>query len=627
MTEQLSMNGEQELAMTLVERFRRAWQDFRPVPIEDLLRTFRETFPAAEADPGRNLALQLVKIDMEERWRNSGPTGRGQPSGSGVAELRLLETYLPTLCSVSIDESRLLELLVYEYQLRHSCGERPRLDEYASRLHQLSEAMRTFDDAQRLVETTVHSAGPECDRFETVVRATDSRDPMQAASRPEQYDVAHSLARVLAQVRPFSELSQHEREALALHTTIREFEAGEVLFRQGDPTDCLLVVLDGEVEVCVVEAGVPHSIARLEKHAVVGEIGLLTREARSADVTAIQHGKAAIIPKEKFDHLVGTQPRFSIALAELVAERIGTRTIDVLYGKTIDRYRIQQRLGRGAMGVIYAAMHVTSGREVAVKMLRHDLVSDRSALERFHQEAEIVKGLNHPNIVRVFDEFSAFGTCFIVMDLCDGVPLSQFIKSAGPLSEDMVRGIIGQIAAALSHAHAAGVAHRDLKPSNVMVCRDGTVRLTDFGLARCPLNDSRLTMVSQVVGTPMYMAPEQLLGERGDERSDLYSFGIVLFELVAGRVPFESRQFDDLRCERLVWSLPPADEIRAGFDSQTYDVLKTCLEKNPSHRTVCLQKLSQWAAPIDWAELPDGIFNTVGQAEPAIEFEPSARRH
>lgn len=547
----------------------------------------------------RELVLELVKIDLEQRWRSrqcpSNADGTEDES-SGDRQALFVEGYLEYLSQVDLGESSLLDLMAHEYRVRLRWGDRPNIDEFASRFGKLSNR-----NVPRLVDALTIESSIQALLSDSINLPADP-EPEPAGcsinSSPEP------LRRVLERIRPFSELSPLVREAIAAQATERDFVQGEILLRQGEAADCLLITLDGVVEVSVVDKNAVHTIARLERNTVVGEIGLFAHELRSANVTALTSGRAAIIPKEKFEQVAGSHPHLAIALSELIAERLGTLTIDALCGKVVNRYQIRQRLGRGGMGIVYAAVDSESGRRLALKMLRHDLVFDRLAMQRFHQEAEIVKTLLHPNIVRVFDEFSAFGTFFIAMELCEGMSLSAVIQRMQGLPAATVRGIVGQLAASLSCAHASAVAHRDLKPSNVMVGHDGIVKLTDFGLARQAVGDcSSITTAGQIIGTPRYMAPEQLAGERGDEKSDVFALGAVTYELLTGQPMFKATRFRELLRERRFWRLPQPTALPAAVDAGLYELLRKALAEEPDDRDVSLQELSEWAAPLNWQGL------------------------
>src|SRR5262249_30223271 len=257
--------------------------------------------------------------------------------------------------------------------------------------HTLTERLIALAQVLEL-ESSIHellmASDPFLEESESTVVLTRQAAPTPTADTADAC-AEDWLAEQLREIRPFSELSRHVREAIRAKLTVREFRSGDVLLRQGDVADSLLVVLEGTVQVIMEEQGQTHAIARLGRHTVIGEIGLVTKEVRSAHVIADSAGCAGLIAKEDFEHIAGRYPRLSVALSELIAERVGTQTIDVLCGKTIEGYTIRRRLGRGAMGIVYSALEAATARAVALKMLRHDLVFDRFANERFHQEAEI----------------------------------------------------------------------------------------------------------------------------------------------------------------------------------------------------------------------------------------------
>jgi len=204
-----------------------------------------------------------------------------------------------------------------------------------------------------------------------------------------------------------------------------------------------------------------------------------------------------------------------------------------------DRYEIHQRLARGGMAQVYLARDRSLDRPVAVKELVPEFATDPNFVERFRREAQAAANLSHPNIVGVYDWGTQDGTYFIVMEYVDGPSLSQVIRRDGPLHPRRAAELAGEVAAALGFAHSRGVVHRDVKPGNVLLTGTGQSKVTDFGIARAlSTPDDDLTQAGSVMGTATYFSPEQAQGLSVDPRSDLYSLGVVLYEMVTGRTPF-----------------------------------------------------------------------------------------
>src|SRR5271155_591138 len=211
-----------------------------------------------------------------------------------------------------------------------------------------------------------------------------------------------------------------------------------------------------------------------------------------------------------------------------------TNTSRVLSG----RYELSHLVARGGMAEVYRARVQLLARPVALKVLFPELSADRSFVERFRREAQAAANLSHPNIVPVFDWGESEHTYFIVMEYVDGEPLSSIIRTEGPLEPSQAASISADIAKALSYAHRHGVVHRDIKPGNVLITADGQVKVTDFGIARAIGADEQITQTGLVMGTATYFSPEQAQGLEVDGRSDIYSLGVVLYEMLTGRPPF-----------------------------------------------------------------------------------------
>ena len=205
-----------------------------------------------------------------------------------------------------------------------------------------------------------------------------------------------------------------------------------------------------------------------------------------------------------------------------------------------DRYEIQQRIGRGGMADVFVARDRLLDRPVAIKVLFPEFATDPNFVERFRREAQSAANLNHPNIVGVYDWGREANTYFMAMEYVNGRTLADILRANGKLNARQAAEIATEVAAALGFAHRSGVVHRDVKPANILIANDGRVKVADFGIARA-LNSSveqDLTQVGAVMGTATYFSPEQAQGAQPDPRSDLYSLGIVLYEMVGGRPPF-----------------------------------------------------------------------------------------
>ena len=212
--------------------------------------------------------------------------------------------------------------------------------------------------------------------------------------------------------------------------------------------------------------------------------------------------------------------------------------MDQYIGKMLDnRYEILERIGTGGMAIVYKAKCHRLNRLVAIKILKSDLAQNEEFRRRFNAESQAVAQLSHPNIVSVYDVSRGGDMEYIVMELIDGITLKQYMEKRGQLNWRESLHFITQIMRGLSHAHSRGIIHRDIKPQNIMVLRDGSVKVADFGIA-C-LADSAQTLTQEALGSVHYISPEQARGDRIDARSDIYSAGVVLYEMLTGRLPFE----------------------------------------------------------------------------------------
>ncbi|MCC7538166.1 MAG: protein kinase [Deltaproteobacteria bacterium] len=269
----------------------------------------------------------------------------------------------------------------------------------------------------------------------------------------------------------------------------------------------------------------------------------------------------------------------------------GVHVADPLVGQVIaDRYRLVEQVGRGGMGVVYRAEHVRLGKIIAVKLLHGELSRDRELVKRFKREAEAVSRLSHPNTVSVFDFGRADGLMFIAMEFIDGEDLGRIIRAAGRISFARVARICAQVCASLAEAHGAGIIHRDLKPENVLVSQShgvpDFVKVLDFGLAKLRDTEEAAAITGQgsLVGTPYYMAPEQIRGERYDHRIDIYALGAVMYKALSGVPPYTAETPVGVLTKHLTDRLVPVSDRTPDVPDEADAIVSRALQKDPAKR-------------------------------------------
>ncbi|HHE73293.1 MAG TPA: hypothetical protein ENL34_13545 [Chloroflexi bacterium] len=248
-----------------------------------------------------------------------------------------------------------------------------------------------------------------------------------------------------------------------------------------------------------------------------------------------------------------------------------------LIGKTLGQYQILEEIGRGGMAVVYKAHQPTLERYVAIKVLPQQFTFDREFVERFLREARAAARLNHPNIVTIHDVGQADGTYYIVMEYLEGPSLADLLRQQRALPPQQAAQIVAQVASALDYAHQQGFVHRDVKPSNILLGAGGVAKLTDFGIVKAA-EGTRLTQTGTVLGTPEYMSPEQAKGLGVDRHSDIYSLGVVAYEMLAGRVPFSGDTLAVLHAH--VYEPPDLRALPVGVQG----VVSSALAKDPRQR-------------------------------------------
>jgi len=247
-----------------------------------------------------------------------------------------------------------------------------------------------------------------------------------------------------------------------------------------------------------------------------------------------------------------------------------------------DRYQIINELGSGAMGTVYLAEDLRLNRHVALKQLSPLLSADADQLARFRQEALVLARLSHPNIVQVYDFIEWDNLFLIAIELVEGGDLEDMLKVTEPLAINEIIRLTLQMAEALRYAHERGIVHRDLKPANVLISKSGEAKITDFGIAKLA-QSSILTQVNTVMGSPAYMSPEQANGDSTDERTDIYSLGIVLYQMISGERPFNG-DTKSIIAQHLTRVPPSLCEKREGISQNINNLVQKMLAKNPQER-------------------------------------------
>ncbi len=276
-------------------------------------------------------------------------------------------------------------------------------------------------------------------------------------------------------------------------------------------------------------------------------------------------------------------------------------------GKIIDkRYHIQRIIGVGGMAIVYEAIDIVLNRTVAFKMLKDEMSDDEESVKRFINESKAVSMLSHPNIVKIFDVSVNTRMKYIVMERIEGITLKSYMQKKGALSTDEVLSYTEQVLKALEHAHSKGIVHRDIKPQNILLLKNGRVKVTDFGIAVLP--SSKESPNGKAIGTVYYISPEQVNGRETDARSDLYSLGIMMYEMATGTLPFNADTPISVALMQVREQPTPPSEINNIIPTGLEQIILGLMEKSPERR---FQSASQVLKYIEKLKLnPDYIFKT-----------------
>lgn len=363
----------------------------------------------------------------------------------------------------------------------------------------------------------------------------------------------------------------------------RSFRAGERFISQGEPGDRFYVLQRGSCVVNILANGQWHPVSRLGPGEIVGEMSVLTGENRSAHVDTEADMVAWALTREAFESISSEFPELREYLTELATERLCSRKITA--ERSIGKYTINEVVAEGGWSIVYKGVHSFLNLPVAIKMLKHTMAIDAELFDKFQGEARIIAGLNHENIVRVYDIEHVFRTVFIIMEHLNGVTLKQILKKRFRLPAPRILRILQQVCAGLDYAHRQGIVHQDVKPGNIFVQNNDVVKIVDFGLA-CPIGGCS----DDLPGTAFYMAPEQIEGEPVDPRTDVYSLGIVAFEMATGHRPFPDNVCDVLRAH-ITEPTPDPRTLNPDLPEELARFIMKATRKDPAARYANLREV------------------------------------
>ena len=256
-----------------------------------------------------------------------------------------------------------------------------------------------------------------------------------------------------------------------------------------------------------------------------------------------------------------------------------------------NRYELLGRVGEGGMSVVYKAKDRLLNRFVAVKILKPEFIGDQKFIDSFRRESQNAASMSHPNIVNIYDVGREGNIHYIVMELIEGKALSDYIKDQGPMAYPKVIALSKQIAAALAFAHKNHIIHRDVKPHNVMITPNGTAKITDFGIAKAVNAATIVDNTDGIVGSVHYFSPEQARGGYVDEKSDIYSLGIVMYEMLTGQVPFDGDNPVNIALQHINSEMVPPSQLVDGVPPALEHIIMKCCDKYPVNRYASAEDL------------------------------------
>lgn len=388
-------------------------------------------------------------------------------------------------------------------------------------------------------------------------------------------------------------LSQEVASQFLQNMTFRHIEKGERFIRQGDEPDHFYLILKGLCAVLLEKDDMVYKIAQLGAGDIVGEMAIFIGERCNAHVDAETDLDVLSMGREQFERLSREYPELRKFLSEVVTRRLSTAKITA--ERKIGRYIITERINVGGSSIIYKGIHSMLNMPVAIKMLNHEMAMEPDFIEIFRNEAKTIAQLNHPHIVKVYDIEELYRTIFIIMEYLEGTTLKDMLKNIPKLSIAKILDIIMQVCFGLEYAHRHGVIHQDINPNNLFVQSDGQVKIIDFGLACRP---GCVDVNFLFPGTLNYISPEQIKGNPIDERTDIYSLGITVYEMIAGRLPFSGDDARTILNWHVQQDIPDTRPIFPDLPDELHTFLMKTIQKEPSARYHTISEILNELVPL-----------------------------
>jgi serine/threonine protein kinase len=360
---------------------------------------------------------------------------------------------------------------------------------------------------------------------------------------------------------------------------IKHCKARERLIRQGEEGKHFYFILDGSCSVILEKNDMQYNLAKLTVGDIVGEMAVFTGEQRSAHVDAETDMDLLSMSRKQLESLSKKYPDIRGFLSELITHRLSNSKVTA--ERKIGKYIINEMVDLGGFGIVYKGIHQNLNMPVAIKMLKHDIAMEPDFIEIFRNEAKTIARLNHENIVKIYDIEELYKTIFIITEYLEGSNLKSILKSTPKLSIPKILDITIQVCLGLEYAHKHGIIHQDVNPNNIFIQSDGQVKIIDFGLA-CPTGNLDCNFLFP--GTIFYIAPEQIKGDAVDERTDIYSLGITVYEMLAGKRPFPEDKSQNLINLHVNEDITTLNKKLPAFSDELNSFFMKTIRKEPSDR-------------------------------------------